>query len=455
MLQQRRLLRAARAPPAWQRATCSTPPAPSTTTASIRRRRRPRRTPARRPRRAPSPPPAPPPPPRRRPRPRRRRRSAATASPKRPSSATTATPSTATAAPRPACSKHPARRAPTTARSAPATSATAPASARIPTNRTARPARKATSARRTTQCVEGACVGGQPLVCNDNDICTNDTCVPDIGCLFEIGIESPECGSCEDGIDNDGDGLPDAEDPDCSTFHQLQRFAIIGTATNGLRSLRLGREAMVVESDVAPAELTATLRAGACGVDMKASIGTLVTGAVALEGNARFSGGRPPVRILYQFVNDNAAPSAVLTGQTVPLVGPPSMCTDGVTPCLTNDNCPSSQKCEAQLTINDPTNPHVDQDRHGAGVHPLPEDHRRGEPDRSDHRGADADRGAGRDPPARRRLGADRSRPTARTWSTSTRCASARTAASPSTASRTPSSCCASPAPSASARARS
>lgn len=209
------------------------------------------------------------------------------------------------------------------------------------------------------QCVAGTCTGGQPAVCNDNDICTNDTCVPTIGCLFEVGLESPECGSCEDGVDNNGDGLPDAEDPNCSTFHLLQRFAIIGTATDGLRSLRLGREAMVVESDVAPAELSATLRAGACGVDMKASIGTLVTGAIALEGNARFSGGRPPVRVLYQFVNDNPAPSAVLTGQTVPLVGPPAMCTDGVTPCVTTANCPSPQKCEGQLTINDPANPHV------------------------------------------------------------------------------------------------
>jgi cysteine-rich repeat protein len=209
------------------------------------------------------------------------------------------------------------------------------------------------------ECVEGTCNPGQPLVCNDNDMCTNDECVPSIGCLFEVGIESPECGSCEDGIDNNGDGLPDAEDPNCSTFNQLQRFAIIGTATEGLRSLKLGREAMVVESDLAPAELTATIRAGACGVDMKASIGVLVTGAVALEGNARFSGGRPEVRILYQFVNDNEAPSAVLTGQTLPLVGPPSMCTDGVTPCLTNANCPSPQVCEGQLTINDPGNPHV------------------------------------------------------------------------------------------------
>lgn len=209
------------------------------------------------------------------------------------------------------------------------------------------------------QCVGGTCVGGVPTVCNDNDECTTDTCVADIGCLFEIGVESPECDSCADGVDNDGDGVIDAENPNCSTFFQLQRFAIIGTATDGLRSLRLGRDARVVEAQASNAEQTATIRAGACGVDMKASIGVLVTGAVALEGNVRFSGGRPPIRILHEFVNDNPSPGAVVVGQTVPLVGRPAMCTGGTQTCLTNADCPSGLQCEQQLTIDDPLNPYV------------------------------------------------------------------------------------------------
>ncbi|MGH7785678.1 MAG: hypothetical protein ACRERC_02370, partial [Candidatus Binatia bacterium] len=173
------------------------------------------------------------------------------------------------------------------------------------------------------QCIDGACGGAQPLVCNDDDACTNDTCEQGFGCLFEIGTESPECESCNDGIDNDGDGMVDAENPNCATFHQLQRFAIIGTATNGTRSLRLGRDVKVMGSDAAAAEFTSTFRAGVCGVDMKASIGSLVTGAVALEGDARFGGPRPATRILYQFVNDNPAPSAVIIGDEPPMVGPP------------------------------------------------------------------------------------------------------------------------------------
>lgn len=214
------------------------------------------------------------------------------------------------------------------------------------------------------QCVGGACIGGVPTVCNDDDECTTDTCNPAIGCLFEIGIESPECESCADGIDNDGDGIIDAENPNCSTFYQLQRFAIIGTATDGLRSLRLGREARVVEAEAATAELTATIRAGVCGVDMKASIGVLVTGAVALEGNVRFAGGRPEIRILHQFVNDNPSPGAVVVGQTVPLVGPAAMCTGGGQMCTNNADCPSGLQCEQQLTIDHPNNPFVDRTGH-------------------------------------------------------------------------------------------
>lgn len=210
------------------------------------------------------------------------------------------------------------------------------------------------------QCVAGACVGGTATVCDDNDGCTTDTCEPTLGCLFEVGVESPECNSCADGIDNDGDGVIDAENPNCSTFYQLQRYAIIGTAVDGLRSLRLGREAKVMEADAGIAELTATIRAGACGVDMKASIGVLVTGAVALEGNVRFSGGRPVIRILHQFVNDNASPGAVVVGQTVPLVGPPAMCTGGTIPCQNDSQCPQGLKCETQLTIDNPANPNVD-----------------------------------------------------------------------------------------------
>jgi hypothetical protein len=171
-------------------------------------------------------------------------------------------------------------------------------------------------------------------MCDDGDICTADTCVPSIGCLFEVDLDTPSA----------------PRSISCSGY------AIIGTATTGLRSLRLGRQSRVMENDVNIAELKPTIRAGACGVDLKSSVGTLVTGAVALERNGRFSGGEPAVQILYQFVNDNGD---VVTGQTVPVVGPPSTCGASTVGCLTNDDCPHGVECGTRQTINDPTNPNV------------------------------------------------------------------------------------------------
>src|SRR4029453_6138444 len=158
-------------------------------------------------------------------------------------------------------------------------------------------------------------------------------------------IESPECGSCEDGIDNNGDGLPDAEDPNCSTLFQLQRYAVIGTAERGLISVKLGRSTQGGENDDAAAQLVATLRAGVCGIDLKQSLDTLVTGAVAMEEISKLSGGFPAARILYQFVNDNAAPAAVITGLAQPLVGPPAKCTDGTTPRQAPPDGPGRHTC--------------------------------------------------------------------------------------------------------------
>lgn len=209
------------------------------------------------------------------------------------------------------------------------------------------------------QCVGAACVGGPPPVCDDDDACTTDTCEPSIGCLFEIGVESPECDSCADGIDNDGDGVIDAETSNCSTFPLLQRYAVIGTATKGLRSLRMGRQVQVMRAEVGTAELTPFVRAGACGVDLKSSVGLFVEGALALDGRARFIGAGAPARVLYKFVNDDASSDAVMIGQTEPEVGP-AMCSDGITPCGLNQSCPNSQQCSAPMGIHDPGNPWVD-----------------------------------------------------------------------------------------------
>lgn len=45
---------------------------------------------------------------------------------------------------------------------------------------------------------------------------------------------------CEDGIDNDGDGLIDSEDPECTTFDSLQRHAVLANDAAARVGLRFG-----------------------------------------------------------------------------------------------------------------------------------------------------------------------------------------------------------------------
>ena len=55
------------------------------------------------------------------------------------------------------------------------------------------------------QCQLGECIGSEPLVCNDNNPCTNDSCGPDTGCSF-----TPNLADCDDGdACTSGDGCSD------------------------------------------------------------------------------------------------------------------------------------------------------------------------------------------------------------------------------------------------------
>jgi cysteine-rich repeat protein len=210
------------------------------------------------------------------------------------------------------------------------------------------------------QCVlGGVCRGAAQTVCNDDDECTNDTCDAQLGCLFEIGTESMECDSCADGIDNDGDGVIDGENPNCSSFYMLQRFAVVGTSTLGLRSLRIGREVQIRQPTPPPnaIELSPIPRAGACGVDLKAGLDILITGDLALDGKALFVGDGPPTRIMREFASDTPLASGVTVNVTAPLVGPKALCTDGVTMC--SAGCPAPHVCQDSLPITDPRNPYV------------------------------------------------------------------------------------------------
>ena len=143
-------------------------------------------------------------------------------------------------------------------------------------------------------CTAGVCAGGQDLVCNDQDDCTVDTCEPEIGCVFEVGAGRPEC-------------LP--------PLLLVRSVAIIGTATTGNRSLTFGRKAEVTDPFPSPF----FRHGGTCGIDMRGSIGVHIAGTSAVDRNAKFSGGQPPVVVDLKFVNDGGL---IQTGFNKPVIGP-------------------------------------------------------------------------------------------------------------------------------------
>jgi hypothetical protein len=210
-----------------------------------------------------------------------------------------------------------------------------------------------------TVCVDGECADGTTVICDDDDVCTQGSCDPEAGCIYEVVVESPTCGSCEDGIDNDGNGLIDAEDPSCSTLHLFQRYAVIGTALLGQRSLRFNRNAEITHTLPLVAGTSGAFipRAGACGVDLKSAVAVLVTGTQAVTRDAKFgAAGGLPTRIGFEFLNTGGV---VKTGRREPLVGPPQACTEGAVLCNQNSDCPPGQLCDVALPLGHPANQYV------------------------------------------------------------------------------------------------
>ena len=75
------------------------------------------------------------------------------------------------------------------------------------------------------RCGNGVLDDGE--ACDDGNRRAGDCCAPD--CRVEeshLGCAGAcRCATCDDGVDNDGNGRTDAEDPQCATLAALQRFA--------------------------------------------------------------------------------------------------------------------------------------------------------------------------------------------------------------------------------------
>jgi len=73
-------------------------------------------------------------------------------------------------------------------------------------------------------CTEGVCIGGECLVRADDAVCgAEQICDAQLGCLLRPGVDGgPGCPAmelaCDDGLDEDCDGLVDCEDPDCAAI---------------------------------------------------------------------------------------------------------------------------------------------------------------------------------------------------------------------------------------------
>ena len=123
----------------------------------------------------------------------------------------------------------------------------------------------------TDACHAGVCVGANPVVCVGDACHAAGTCEPATGeCLNPVNVESAACQSCDDGLDNDDNGNTDAEDCACATLCQLQRFAVISSATSGRDLLYTGSDVATdsvagsIDGSPAPYPL-GNSRAGMCG----------------------------------------------------------------------------------------------------------------------------------------------------------------------------------------------
>jgi uncharacterized repeat protein (TIGR01451 family) len=225
-------------------------------------------------------------------------------------------------------------------------------------------------------CGDGLVTGGEACDVADtpsgDDEC-GDGCGADCTLLEECGVTA-----CEDGADNDSDGLTDSEDPECSTLLELQPLGVVGTHTTSW-GVRMGLLAQVQSCDAA----------GVCGVvagrtldtvepypfgDSKADVCTtrikmqkaVIDGSLTVVDSALFLGPEGYSGIGPAYVEDDGTTPEYREGFSPRIGLPPGLCEDGVTPCLIDDHCPPPVGCQNRLDLVDPMNTAVD--LFGAGI---------------------------------------------------------------------------------------
>jgi len=206
-----------------------------------------------------------------------------------------------------------------------------------------------------------------------------DGCGADCTLLEECGVAD-----CEDGTDNDADGLVDSEDPECTTLLELQPLAVVGTNLTSTGA-RMGLLSEVQSCDAL----------GVCGVvagrtldtvepypfgDSKANVcvtkiqveNSVIDGSLTVLDSAKILGREGYSGIGTYYVADDGLLPYMEPGFH-PRVGLPiGLCAnDSLTPCLFEEHCPplpAPQICENRLLLTDAMNTTVDLFGTGVGA---------------------------------------------------------------------------------------
>ena len=221
-----------------------------------------------------------------------------------------------------------------------------------------------------TSCIGGVCSGGTTVTCDDNSTCTVDSCDPVAGCKFDIVVESPPCGSCDDGVDNDADGDVDSEDCGCSTLCAQQRFALVTTfvpSTLQRQALYCGSDVTVADSSASPPFPTG----GVCTTNGAYRAGDNI-GHIAATGSSMFGKGSS---LTDPDVIDNGSDRALVIRQrfdsdgdlevvkgAAPSVGSGTCSQDALQVCALDADCGAGNSCTGQLRLDTLLNPNVSRD---------------------------------------------------------------------------------------------
>jgi len=218
----------------------------------------------------------------------------------------------------------------------------------------------------------GGCIGA-PVVCNDdNNSCTADTCNPVSGCAYDVVVESPACGSCTDGADNDGDGDTDAEDCGCNLLCETFHYAVVANRDSTRRTAYFGKDTRAARgfdpdqgssNSSAPYPLGPSTASACSQGKLELVERSAIDGTGIASTRAEFGDGE---HMRLGFFAGLVPPGQVTTTGIPPFVGPRTICSDTPIACTDDSDCPPTEACRPVMTLTETGNGFVDL----TGTHP-------------------------------------------------------------------------------------